>query len=315
VNDQKRPIEGSLTGGDADRRALLAAGLAELELAFRATLELRYRREMPDSTIAAVALLDEAEIVRQRGRALEWLAQRAGIEGPDAIETVEVELRSLSPAAWAGQLGPAEAQEVAPERDDADAEPEGDPGPVPLPPSSPPPGEPPAPKPFPTPVEKPSRSAARSRPTRRTLLLLLLAVVVVVGAVVLLSSGSDETTGPAGGGPVATKPPDPPAGWAAMRMLPGVEIDGEIDIKLDGDDLKMKLHGLPDPDGEYRAWLYSSVTESRSLGRARKGDGEINATLPDGWESYPSLDVSIQEPESIVHSGQSIARISTKDLP
>jgi hypothetical protein len=105
-----------------------------------------------------------------------------------------------------------------------------------------------------------------------------------------------------------------------MEPVPGADLGGgEVAVSITGSaaqpEIEIQLEGLPEPEGEYRGWLYDSVIDSRSLGRARSGDGVITATLPDDWERYPFLDFSIQEPDSIVHSGESIARIPVSDLP
>lgn len=285
-----------------------------------------------------MAQVEEPEIVRQRSRALVWLAQRAGIEGPDAIETVEDGLALLWTEEPAAQPEPPPAEEPEPEPE-AEREPEPQPEPpterLPLvgsapPPSSPPPASPsaaaslPSPKPFPTP--RPKRQP-KPKPAgdsnRRLLVLLALAAVAVVLFIVLTSGGSDDATSGGGAPPVASTTAKgtgkPTSGSVSMQMLPGVDISGKINVTTSGDPaqpkLDMKLEGLPDPDGEYRAWLYKSVIDSRSLGKARKGNGEIKATLPANWQDYPFVDVSIQQPGSIAHSGESITRISTEDLP
>jgi hypothetical protein len=342
----------SVPAVDADQAAALAEGLSELELPFRATLELRYRRGLPDETIAAVAQLEEPEIVRQRSRALVWLAQRAGIEGPDAIDAVEGGLTMLweDPPAAEPQP-PTEQPEVA-----APSAPESEPAPPPEPearteqlpltesippPSVAPPGSRtaaaplPTPKPFPSPrsksqpkpkkpkATKPKTPKSEEGSNRRLIALLALAAAVVVLFIVITSGGSDDTTtGAAPSTPSNTKESKgdkPTSDAVTMQMLPGVDVAGAIDVTMSGDpatpDLDMKLSGLPDPDGEYRAWLYNSVIDSRSLGRARKGDGEVKVTLPEGWEDYKFIDVSVQDPGSIAHSGKSISRISTADLP
>ena len=365
MSEKSRPISDlreSVPAVDADQAAALAEGLSELELPFRATLELRYRRGLPDSTIAAVAQIDEPEIVRQRSRALVWLAQRAGIEGPDAIDAVEGGLAMLwedPPAAKpeppaeeaAAAATSVPVQEALPEPE-ATPEPEARTEQLPLtesipPPSVAPPGSRssatplPTPKPFPSPrakpqpkPKKPKAPKAPKKPkapkaegeggsNRRLIALLALAAVAVVLFIVISSGGSDDATG--GAAPATPSNTTPSKGGKGssdsltMQMLPGVDIAGSIEVTMSGDpatpDMDMKLEGLPDPDGEYRAWLYNSVIDSRSLGKARKGDGEVKVTLPEGWDDYKFIDVSVQDPGSIAHSGKSISRISTADLP
>ena len=262
-----------------------------------------------------------------------WLAQRAGIEGPDAIEAVESGLTLL----WSDEpvAPPEPPPALVPE-----PVPDAPTGPMPLvesvpPPSSGPPAQrsPAAPlpprKPFPSPQSK--RQVKAKPPSegsnRRLLALLAIGAVIIVLLIVLTSGGSDDTSGggtppvastttkgsdkPTKGSDNPTKGSDnPTSASVSMQMLPGVKSSGMIEVTMGGDpaapELDMKLQGLPDPKGEYRAWLYKSVIDSRSLGRARKGDGEIIATLPKGWQNYPFIDVSIQKPGSIAHSGESV---------
>lgn len=356
MSERNRPIKPeSLVAGHADKAAALAEGLGELELSFRATLELRYRHGLTDSTIAAVAQLEESEIGRQRSRALVWLAQRAGIEGPDAIDIVEAGLTAL----WEPEpVDEPEPQPEAPPETETEPEPEPEPeappepelepepepelpdepepatetlplsGSIPPPPRAPEPRPLPSPRPFPTPISR-SEPKRAGGPSRRVLGLLALAAALVIVLIVVAGGGSDDSAdvGVAGGTPPSTvpggeptQPAKPPApGAVVMQPLPGVDISGQIEVTSSGDpvnpDIDIKLRGLPDPDGEYRAWLYSSVIDSRSLGRARKGDGEVRVTLPDDWQRYPFIDISLQAPGSIAHSGRSIARISTADIP
>ena len=104
-----------------------------------------------------------------------------------------------------------------------------------------------------------------------------------------------------------------------MDFVPGADATGEVEVSLSGSEatpkIEIKLTGLAAPEGEYRGWLYNSVIDSRTLGRARSGDGVISATLPEGWQDYGFIDLSVQEPESIAHSGRSVARIAIADLP
>lgn len=363
--ERRRAIRGDrVATGDADPLRSLAAGLQELELPFRATLELRYRRGLDDETIAAVAQFGQDEIQRQRRRALVWLAQRTGTRGPDAIEIVERGLASLTPAAWAGEPEPELPADPEPESapepvPDPSPAPESelvpDPQPEPVtveptsgpeqiapeapteapplavsvpPPRSPSAGRPiPQPKPFPTPAKK---QGSDSQESRKRLLGLVALLAAVVALFLIVTSGGDDDAGPTpappvteskGSGSKADKGNDaaPAANAVTMDFVPGADATGEVDVSLSGaeaqPDIEIKLDGLAAPDGEYRGWLYNSVIDSRTLGRARSGDGLISATLPKGWQDYGFIDLSVQEPDSIVHSGRSVARIAIADLP
>ena len=343
-----------VAAGDAEPLHTLAAGLHELELPFRATLELRYRRGLPDETIAAVARFEQDEIQRQRRRALIWLAQRTGTRGPDAIEVIESGLASLTPAAWAGEPEPADE---LPSEPAAAPEPEPEPEALPgeprpdlaatqqLPTSAPPPRSPsasaprpvPQPKPFPTPSR--GQSGERSGDSGRRILGILALVAAAVALILILTSGDSDgdsgavpapqTTGSQGSGSDGSGSQGSgakggagegtAAGAVAMEFVPGADATGGIEVSLSGSGpqpkIEIALDGLPEPDGEYRGWLYDSVVDSRTLGRSRSGDGVISAKLPEDWQRYGFIDLSVQEPGSVAHSGRSVARIAIADLP
>ena len=111
----------------------------------------------------------------------------------------------------------------------------------------------------------------------------------------------------------------PPRVAVTMNFVPGADAAGEVEVRTSGSaaqpKIEITLNGLAAPDGEYRGWLYNSVIDSRTLGRARTGDGVISATLPEGWQDFGFIDLSIQRPQSTAHSGRSVARIAVGDLP
>jgi hypothetical protein len=76
------------------------------------------------------------------------------------------------------------------------------------------------------------------------------------------------------------------------------------------DRLELRVTGLPRPDGRYTVWLYSSVSDARSLGSFPSGDIELDAPLPRRAERYRDIDVSL-EPEdgNDNHSGDSYLRV------
>lgn len=103
-----------------------------------------------------------------------------------------------------------------------------------------------------------------------------------------------------------------------LEPLSGFEAGGALEAAVSErggrPQLALRLSGLPTPEGEYRAWLYTTVIDSESLGSATDGSGEIASELPGNWRTYEFIDVSVQEPGSEVHSGRTIARIPTADL-
>ena len=332
--ERERPTEDPIVSAEGADRATLPEALTELPLPFKATLELAYRRGLPDSTISEVAGLEEAEMARQRERALEWLAGRTGSGGGPG--EVEDGLRGLSPAGWSGELeqdGEPQALQQPVEGEPPEAQ---DPG-------EEDPSEEKEPRPFPVLPSAPTTSAGgRQGSARRLLTALALAAALVVAVILIVSIGTgdssdsqpelaSETSQPipgeegAGGetGGQAQEPPDPggeePAAPAEMVPLAGAEAAGGAMATLSDSSsrpqLELALEGFPDPDGEYRAWLYNSVIDSVPLGSTEAGDGAIRARLPDGWEDFSFVDVSIQQDGSEAHSGRSVARVATADLP
>ncbi len=361
-----------VTAEPAERAPKLPEALTELELPFRATLQLSYRRGMSDSAIADVAGLDEAEVARQRQRAVEWLARRTSDGEAHGLEEVEEGLRELSAEGWAGR---SEEEDVAEATVDELAE-------APL--SEPPPDdvevddvedgeadEEPKPKPHPFPTQEQDGAPVADPGRRRWLPVAatLLGLALLAGVALLAAGGSsdpaDPTTtsaatpespaGPTGQGSGATgedgsgskggsnatgdEAAGQPAGSGsspgqgetageaasdspAVEMIPmdGAVSPGDVMAAVAPDEaggsptLTVALDGLPDPEGEYRAWLYASVIDSLPLAATKRGDGTIRASLPEDWERFPFVDVSIQQAGERAHSGRSVARIATEDL-
>lgn len=323
----------------------------ELELPFRATLELCYRRGLPDESIAAVAGLEEDQVAHQRERAIDWLARRSGRGGPDARAEVEDELRALPAAGWRGEesggpveTSPAEGDVAAASEEAAGAEEGGSEVASPIAPAAD------EPRPFPRAPAEGGEDDAERRRRWPLLLATALAAAVLVVAIVLAaedsgdpgagagsaagtstepSAGGDgspqDHTGPgAGAKPAGGGQGSAPSGGegaaaaVGMAPVPGAEVEGRVEASLSGSGprpvLRLDLGGFPERGGQYRAWLYSSVIDATSLGFVTGGSGSIRARLPDGWERYPFVDISLQEPGQAVHSGRSVARIATQDL-
>lgn len=321
-------MEPIVTAEGADRVALPEA-LSELPLPFKATLELACRRGLDDSTIADIAGLEEAEIARQRERALEWLAGRTGSDG--GAGEVEEGLRQLSSAGWAGEAE--QVDEAAPderadvpdsEEEEQDSAERAEPRPFPILPSSP-----------------TAAGRDRHRSARRRLTAVALAAAAVVAVIVIASirasdssdprvardpatsqpsRGEEGTGGETGDGAEAGADSGGEEAPAAVAMIPlaGAEAEGDAMASLTGGSsrprLELALEGFAAPEGEYRAWLYNSVIDSVPLGSTGEGDGTIGARLPDGWQSFSFVDVSIQGKGDEAHSGRSVVRIATADL-
>lgn len=369
-----------VTAEPAERAPNLPEALTELELPFRATLQLSYRRGMSDSAIADVAGLDEAEVARQRQRAVEWLARRTSDGEAHRLEEVEEGLRELSAEGWAGRSEEEDAAEAT--ADEVAAGPSNEPPPdavadvadvadVEEGEEDEEPG--PEPHPFPTQASGDEADGAtvadhgrrRWLPVAATLLgLALLAGVALVAAggssdpadpITTSAAAPQAPAQPTGQGSGATgeegsgseggsnakgdkgagKPAgsgsspgqDEAAGEAtgdppAVEMIPmdGAVSPGDVMAAVAPGEaggsptLTVALDGLPNPKGEYRAWLYASVIDSLPLAATKRGDGTIRASLPEDWERFPFVDVSIQQAGERAHSGRSVARIATQDL-
>jgi hypothetical protein len=131
------------------------------------------------------------------------------------------------------------------------------------------------------------------------------------------SGGNNNGGGKGGGG--STPPPEPEGheGGARFEPIGGGNADGRARLTDGGEQLVVQVRGLPSPQngGHYEVWLYSSLIESRSLGRSRQPVVQVDEKLPPDWQDYRFLDVSIEPPDgNASHSGQSVARVRTSDL-
>ena len=75
------------------------------------------------------------------------------------------------------------------------------------------------------------------------------------------------------------------------------------------DRLSVSLRGLPPRGAFYEVWLYRSVTDAVSLGRAGRSSRRLQVSLPARAADYPFIDVSLERPDgNRSHSGQSVLR-------
>jgi hypothetical protein len=270
----------------------LEHALKAIDPVARAMLDLSIRRRLPDSSIADLAQMPPDELVRWRGEVLDQLATQAGLTGPDARDQVRTQLESIDAAAW---VSAAEA---------------------------PPPKAPKTPKPR------------RERPSRRLLglLALLLLVVVIVAIISLSGDDSDSpppplpttttttkpttsttTTKPTTSTTTTTTPPTGPG--VTMDPLPGMPDRGTATVTVDGDQITVELKGMPEPNGVYELWLYTTLIGAHPLGTADSGNATISARLPDDAEDFRYLDLSRESgPNDQVHSGISVRRAPVAEL-
>lgn len=160
-----------------------------------------------------------------------------------------------------------------------------------------------------------SGEAEAERPRRRRVVALLAplvaAVIATVGVVAL--SGDEQASGPATR-PDSAATDDRPTGPLELTALPDAPAGAGASVVVDGDRVTISLDGLPDTEGDYEAWLFNSVLDSRPLGSTDGGSGTIEARLPDSTDSFEYLDISVQPDSGALHSGQSVLRIPVEQL-
>jgi hypothetical protein len=134
----------------------------------------------------------------------------------------------------------------------------------------------------------------------------MIAALVVAGVVVLIVVLS-------GGGSTRTRHTPLPTVRATLTALPGGPkgVNGSLSILGSSPHVRLTLHvgGLPSAHGgHYEAWLYNSIIDSRPLGPVGAPDGDLSASLPVGYRHFRWLDISLQPPGLVNHSGLSIVR-------
>jgi hypothetical protein len=146
--------------------------------------------------------------------------------------------------------------------------------------------------------------------------------VLTILAVMMLSGRSDEE--PRLGGEPQSRPaePAPNAPPAASSPSPGVKLapaagatKARASARIEGDRLELRVRGLPPSGGGYTLWLYDSVAEAAPVARFRIRDAKITARLPEDFERYRYLDLSLEPRDGNPnHSGESVLRVPLERL-
>jgi hypothetical protein len=251
----------------------LSDAAASLPPAERALLDLWTQRGLDDEALSAMTGMSAATIAMRRARIVEHLSAELG----QAHWEIEDALRGLTET---GSEPAAAAEREA---------------------------QPPA----------AVKSGGR---LRRWLVLAILILVVIVLAVVLRSpshrgkSGASAPASPAASTSLASRSTAPrPARIQALTALPGglTSAAGLVSLSGSGHKLKLKLSvsGLPSSHGgHYEVWLYDSILDARALGRLNGGVHTVNLDLPRDAGRYQWIDVSLQPPGAVNHSGESVLR-------
>jgi len=299
----------------ATRRMIDAA--ATLDSADRALLNIWINRGLDDAAMARMTGLSEATIAERRVRVVAHLSDELGLP-PEHVRSALTEIAVVpddpadAPAPDAVASAPATAPaEVAAAQRSAT---------TPAAPSSEPPQ-----------AAKELDSAPSPR-RRGWGVWSVLAVGGLITAVVLVialgSSGSarrptaaahGRTGPPAQAVPSTSTTTGAPAassgqaGAEPLVALPGEAqgATGTVLVDRSSSDLRLnlKVSNLPPaPHGHYEIWLYETVISSQPLGRLRTGVTQVSVALPSDARRYPWIDISIQPPGAVFHSGDSILR-------
>ena len=289
--------------------------LNDLDPLSRALLDLSVQRGMDDAEIASVLGTDEESVLEVRVGLLRNLAEKVAPEHSDddvpELQAVIAERLYAEPAA----------------EPDVDDEPVVDPEP-----ESHEDDRPTALRAVPAWAEPESGAAAatRTKPRKRRsplifLVPLLLVALIAAGIVALTSGGdgSDDAPEPA---PAAQQPPaaapdkpadaEPKPSPRATRLEAIGGSGARGTASLDGDRLKLKLRGLPAPQGgAYEVWLYDSVIDAKSLATSEDQKVDLDAKLPANAADYEFVDVSFEPADGNPnHSGESVLRVPLKKL-
>jgi hypothetical protein len=256
--------------------------LERLDPASRALLDLSLRRGMRTEEIADVLGAEPESVEASRDEALQRIASDVGM---DELDDVRARLAELPAEEWLGARNGS--------------------GPV-------------ADEPAPAPVEEKADDPTRRRGVWPLLLGLLLTVGVIV-AIALATSGDDDTS--------STSSSSSSAGNSAPQPAPAPNASGSAPAKLaaiggrnasgtaaiSGKTLSLQVSGLR--PGHYEVWLYNSVLDARSLGKADGRSFKVKAALPGNWKRFRFVDVSRERRDgNLSHSGESVLRVRTKSL-
>ena len=113
--------------------------------------------------------------------------------------------------------------------------------------------------------------------------------------------------------PAAPAPAPAPSRTAALAGLPGGLTGAHGTVQLLGSapflKLKLTVSSLPSVrSGHYEVWLYNSIIDSMPLGRLAAGSHAAVFGLPSRAPHFRWIDISLQPPGSVNHSGESQLR-------
>jgi hypothetical protein len=249
--------------------------LERLDAEDRALLELSLRRDVADDALARLLRTDPALIESRRAAALERLASEAAGSRVAVEEALVQHWREGRPA-------PEAADEAV----------------------------------SPAPADDGRRAGGAEHPTLRGLAILLVVAAAAVAVVLATSGGDDdeparESRPPAAGG-------DEAGPLRALRPAAGrLEATGRARLlRREGRwRLRVELSGLPRAEGPYGLWLYRSVSDARLLAGFRGPRLRLSAPLPEGFERFRLVDVSVEPRDgNRNHSGASLLRVELKGL-
>lgn len=238
---------------------------------------------------------DPESVIVAREAALEQLASELGYYESDDLDDLRVRLTSLPGEAWSATVVEEERKPEA--------------------------------------IQEPVRT--RDEPPRKSrmpLLLALLAVAAVVLVIVLASSGGDDSSSapstpaaPQGTKKPAHKPAKKPARKPAPKPAPAASAvkltpvagasgaSGSASLTGGGKRLHLSVSGLP--AGSYEVWLYDSVIDARSIGKATGSKIALDAKLPADASNFRYIDVSREPADGNPnHSGESVLRLPLAKL-
>jgi hypothetical protein len=262
----------------------------------RAMLSLMINHGFDDETIASAINADPAMIVTRHEQLIVSLSSVLGLP-PSMVSDAVEELRESAREGVA-------AHGTAPDNEHSD------------PPASPPPVEAAQAEAAPAAPAAPTGPATQAAPTtpdrrrRRRAFAAGLGLIVIVAVLVITLS-----TGSGGHHKAAPKPvaASPLHGSATFAGLPGGPTGVSGSVELEGTSkrplLAVTVSGLPPPgNGYYELWLYNSIIDSVPLPRLSASSSRLVVSLPAGFRRYQWLDISLQPPGTVNHSGESILR-------
>lgn len=287
----------------------LVAASAVLDPTGKALLNLWLHRDLGDERIAELIGSTPERVTARRERVLQTLAYQLDTTPENVREAIDHIAQQPPEATPAEPAEPREASE--------------------------PPRETESPSPPPATAGRPARGRRRSG-------LAALALIAAIGliAVLLAATGSGRSEAPRSTGAAAqperapatnpTPEPEPkrkprratrpnpvkkPATKApsvVLKPLPGGAAKARGTVTLESRRgrpfVRLQLTGLPPTRGTYRLWLYNSVLDARPLADASAA-GKFAGPLPRIERQFRYLDVSVQDPGSRFHSGESVLRV------